>query len=155
MIRNAPTFLPRKEEDASHPARRGKNAEAFLNLDCSRGKAERLSENGIFGILNRDIRHENPSPGLADEAGRSWGFDLFPADYSSSRNTRVFRQEIRAQSETCLHRGYNLVMKNKSLSCTMLHRSIVTHAQARLIADVRSGRRLRAAHVAAGTPRRS
>ena len=43
--------------------------------------------------------------------------------YSSSRNTRVFRHEIRAQSETCLHREYNLAMKNKSL---------------RRIADVRS-----------------
>ena len=35
--------------------------------------------------------------------------------YSSSRNTRVFRHEIRAQSETRLHREYNLAMKNKSL----------------------------------------
>ena len=34
--------------------------------------------------------------------------------YSSSRNTRVFRHEIRAQSETCLHREYNLAMKNKA-----------------------------------------
>ena len=50
------------------------------------------------------------------------------AFYSSSRNTRVFRHEIRAQSETCLHREYNLAMKNKSLSYTMLHWSIVTHA---------------------------
>ena len=33
--------------------------------------------------------------------------------YSSSRNTRVFRHEIRAQSETCLHREYNLAMKNR------------------------------------------
>ena len=47
---------------------------------------------------------------------------------SSSRNTRVFRHEIRAQSETRLHREYNLAMKNKSLSYTMLHWSIVTHA---------------------------
>ena len=50
------------------------------------------------------------------------------AFYSSSRNTRVFRHEIRAQSETCLHREYKLAMKNKSLSYTMLHWSIVTHA---------------------------
>ena len=48
--------------------------------------------------------------------------------YSSSRNTRIFRQEICAQSETRLHREYNLAMKNKSLSYTMLHWSIVTHA---------------------------
>ena len=34
---------------------------------------------------------------------------------SSSRNTRVFRHEIRAQSETRLHREYNLAMKNKSV----------------------------------------
>ena len=27
-----------------------------------------------------------------------------------------------------LHREYNLAMKNKRLSCTMLHWSIVTHA---------------------------
>ena len=110
MIRNAPTFLPRKEEGASRPARRGKNAEAFLNLDCSRGEAERLSENGIFGILNRDIRHENPSPGLADEAGRSWGFDLFPADYLSSRQKRNSVRMLRqfnggAQVRRCLYFG--------------------------------------------------
>ena len=37
-----------------------------------------------------------------------------PLVYSSSRNTRVFRHEIRAQSETCLHREYNLAMKNKA-----------------------------------------
>ena len=48
--------------------------------------------------------------------------------YSSSRNTRDFNREIRAQSETRLHREYNLAMKNKSLSYTMLHWSIVTHA---------------------------
>ena len=60
--------------------------------------------------------------------------------YSSSRNTRDFSREIRAQSEIWLHREYNLTMKNKSL---------------RRIADMRSGRRLRAAHVAARTPRRS
>ena len=60
--------------------------------------------------------------------------------YSSSRNTRDFSREIRAQSEIWLHREYNLAMKNKSL---------------RRIADMRSGRRLRAAHVAARTPRRS
>ena len=35
--------------------------------------------------------------------------------YSSSRNTRDFNREIRAQSETRLHREYNLAMKNKSL----------------------------------------
>ena len=35
--------------------------------------------------------------------------------YSSSRNPRDFNHEIRAQSETRLHREYNLVMKNKSL----------------------------------------
>ena len=46
--------------------------------------------------------------------------------YSSSRNTRDFNHEICAQSETRLHREYNLAMKNKSL---------------RRIADVRSGRR--------------
>ncbi len=33
-----------------------------------------------------------------------------------------------AQSEIRLHREYNLAMKNKSLSYTMLHWSIVTHA---------------------------
>ena len=33
----------------------------------------------------------------------------------SSRNTRDFNREIRAQSETRLHREYNLAMKNKSL----------------------------------------
>ena len=54
--------------------------------------------------------------------------------HSSSRNTRDCSREIRAQSETRLHREYNLAMKNKSLSCTMLHWSIVTHAQARRIA---------------------
>ena len=48
--------------------------------------------------------------------------------YSSSRNTRDFNHEIRAQSEIWLHREYNLAMKNKSLSYTMLHWSIVTHA---------------------------
>ena len=31
--------------------------------------------------------------------------------YSSSRNTRDFNREIRAQSETRLHREYNLAMK--------------------------------------------
>ena len=46
--------------------------------------------------------------------------------YSSSRNTRDFNHEIRAQSEIRLHREYNLAMKNKSL---------------RRMADVRSGRR--------------
>ena len=35
---------------------------------------------------------------------------------------------IRAQNEIRLHREYNLAMKNKSLSYTMLHRSIVTHS---------------------------
>ena len=64
---------------------------------------------------------------------------LLSVFYSSSRNTRVFRHEIRAQSETCLHREYNLAMKN-SLSYTMLHRSIVTHAQARRIAAAQRGR---------------
>ena len=40
-----------------------------------------------------------------------------------------FSREIRAQSEIWLHREYNLAMKNKSLSYTMLHWSIiVTHA---------------------------
>ena len=68
---------------------------------------------------------------------------------------RVFRHEIRAQSDALLHREYNLAMKNKSLSYAMLHWSIVTHAQARRIADVRNERRLRAAHVAARTLRRS
>jgi len=48
--------------------------------------------------------------------------------YSSSRNTRDFSREIRAQSEIWLHREYHLAMKNKSLSYTMLHWSIVTHA---------------------------
>ena len=48
--------------------------------------------------------------------------------YSSSRNTRDFSREIRAQDDTRLHREYNLAMKNKRLSCTMLHWSIVTHA---------------------------
>ena len=68
-------------------------------------------------------------------------FTLIPdCFYSSSRNTRDFSREIRAQSEIWLHREYNLAMKNKSL---------------RRIADMRSGRRLRAAHVAARTPRRS
>ena len=57
-----------------------------------------------------------------------------PAFYSSSYNTHDFSREMCAQSETCLHREYNLTMKNKSLSCTVLHRSIVTHAQARRIA---------------------
>ena len=75
--------------------------------------------------------------------------------YSSSRNSLDFSREIRTQSETSLHREYNLVMQNKSLSYTMLHWSIVTHALARRIAAVRSGRRLRAAHFAARTPRRS
>ena len=75
--------------------------------------------------------------------------------YFSSSNIRGYNREIRAQSETRLYREYNLAMKNKSLSYTMLHLSIVTHAQARRIADVRSGRRLRAAHVAARTLRRS
>ncbi len=60
--------------------------------------------------------------------------------YSSSRNIRDFSREIRAQSDSCLHREYNLAMRNKSLL---------------RIADVRSGRRLRAAHVAARTQRRS
>ena len=36
---------------------------------------------------------------------------FFIAQYSC---TRVFRHEIRAQSETCLHREYNLAMKNKA-----------------------------------------
>ena len=48
--------------------------------------------------------------------------------YSSSRSTRVFRLEMRAQIETGLHRAYDPAMKNKSLSYTMLHWSIVTHA---------------------------
>ena len=60
--------------------------------------------------------------------------------YSSSRNTRAFSREIRAQGDTRLHREYNLAMKNKCL---------------RRIADVRIGKRLRDAHVAARTPRRS
>ena len=41
---------------------------------------------------------------------------------------RVFRHEIRTQSDAYLHREYNLAMKIKSLSYTMLHWSIVTHA---------------------------
>ena len=49
-----------------------------------------------------------------------------PIIYSSSRNTRDFNHEIRAQSEIRLHREFNLAMKNKNL---------------RRIADVRSGRR--------------
>ena len=48
--------------------------------------------------------------------------------YSSSRNTCDFNHEIRAKSEIWLHREYNLAMRNKSLSYTMLHWSIVTHA---------------------------
>ena len=32
---------------------------------------------------------------------------------SQPRNTRVFRHEIRAQSDARLHREYNLAMKNK------------------------------------------
>ncbi len=39
-----------------------------------------------------------------------------------------------AQCDARFHREYNLAMKNKSLSYTMLHWSIVTHAQARRIA---------------------
>ena len=39
---------------------------------------------------------------------------FFCAIYSSSRNTRVFRHEIRAQSDARLHREYNLAMKNKA-----------------------------------------
>ena len=35
--------------------------------------------------------------------------------YSSSRNTRDFNHEIRAQRDIWLHREYNLAMKNKSL----------------------------------------
>jgi len=31
--------------------------------------------------------------------------------YSSSRNTRDFSREIRTQSESCLQRKYNLIMK--------------------------------------------
>ena len=54
--------------------------------------------------------------------------------YSSLRNTRDLSHKIRAQSEIWLHREYNLEMKNKSLCYTMLHWSIVTHAQARRIA---------------------
>ena len=49
------------------------------------------------------------------------------AFYSSSRNTRVFRHEIRAQSETCLHREYNLAMKNKS---PQLHNAPLEHRYA-------------------------
>ena len=52
-------------------------------------------------------------------------YPFFRDTYSLSRNTRGFRHEIRVQSDTRLHRGYILVMKNKSL---------------RRIADVRSGR---------------
>ena len=52
-------------------------------------------------------------------------YPFFRDTYSSSHNTRGFRHEIRVQSDTRLHRGYILVMKNKSL---------------RRIADVRSGR---------------
>ena len=73
------------------------------------------------------------------DGGARMGAAIFRL-YSSSRNIRDFNREIRAKSETRLHREYNLAMKNKSL---------------RRIADMRSGRRLRAAHVAARTPRRS
>ena len=41
---------------------------------------------------------------------------------------RVFKHEICAQSEPYSHREYNLAMRNKSLSYTMLHWSIVTHS---------------------------
>ena len=34
--------------------------------------------------------------------------------YSSSRNTRDFNREIRAQSEIRLHREYNFAIKNKT-----------------------------------------
>ena len=64
-------------------------------------------------------------------AGVKRGFVDFTENlifYSSSRNTRDFRREIRVQSEIWLHRENNFAMKNKSLSYTMLHRSIVTHA---------------------------
>ena len=40
----------------------------------------------------------------------------------------IFKHEIRAQSEPYSHREYNLAMRNKSLSYTMLHWSIVTHS---------------------------
>ena len=35
---------PRKEESASHPARRGKNAEAFLNDSCFAASDKRYNE---------------------------------------------------------------------------------------------------------------
>ena len=60
--------------------------------------------------------------------------------YSSSRNTRDCSREILAQSDICLHREYDPAIKNKSLSYTMLHWSIVTHAQARRIAAALRGR---------------
>ena len=65
---------------------------------------------------------------MADDGNPVLTVFLIRLIYSSSRNTRDFSREIRAQSETCLHREYNLAMKNKSLSYTMLHWSIVTHA---------------------------
>ena len=77
-------------------------------------------------IMNEYYRKSKPHPLMNEGAG---GVDVPKAlFYSSSRSTRDFSREIRAQSETCLHREYNLAMKNKSLSYTMLHRSIVTHA---------------------------
>ena len=51
----------------------------------------------------------------------------------------ILNHEIRAQSEASLHRK-KLAIKKKILSCTMLHRSIVTHAQARRIASAWWGR---------------
>ena len=46
--------------------------------------------------------------------------------YSSSRNFPG--HEVRTKTDTHLHREYYLAMSSKSLRCTMLHRSIVTHA---------------------------
>ena len=90
----------------------------------------------ITRILRQRLNHENSAPEIKRTAASEQvrcieqsSFRIAPIQcpssdaavlfhahfYSSSRNTRDFSREIRAQSDTCLHREYNLAMKNKSL----------------------------------------
>ena len=119
------------------------------------GKALRLqayyeatdSGRTLFAVRLRECKRNGCDGRCLDGRAFGRGFDSRQVHMtkvrfgqSSSRNIRDFSREIRAQSDSCLHREYNLAMRNKSLL---------------RIADVRSGRRLRAAHVAARTQRRS
>ena len=73
-----------------------------------------ISEDFLQNIhmISMKKRGTKSNPLMNEGAG---GAEVPKALFYSSRNTRVFRHEIRAQNDTCLHREHNLAMKNKSL----------------------------------------